>query len=317
MTRKMYILAKQRSPMNDIDAIRIDFSDDTAFIMNICIAFLMFGIALDMKISDFKRVVEYPKSVAVGLTSQLLVLPLLTIGLIKVWGPLPSLSLGLILIACCPGGNISNFAVHLARGNTALSVTMTSIVTLSAMVITPFSFALWASLVPATDPILATISIDPMAMVLIILQLIVVPLVIGMAINYRFPKITERIRKPIRQISLMIFASFIVFALIGNREYIVDYLHIVFALVVVHNIIALLAGFYFAKLNKRSFKDSKAICMETGIQNAGLGIVLILNFFGEYGGMMLVAAFWGVWDLISAFALATFWNRRSAKLVEQ
>jgi len=297
--------------MENIDAIRIEFSDSTALIMNICIAFLMFGVALDMKVADFKRILDYPKSVAVGLTSQLIVLPILTIALIKVWGPAPSMALGLILIACCPGGNISNYAVHLGRGNTALSVTMTSFVTLSAFLLTPVSFSLWSKFIPETQPILERITVNPLDMVRIILQLIVVPLAVGMWLNKRFSKITDKIKKPIRRISLMMFAAFIFFAVFGNRENIARYLHLVFLLVVVHNIIALVAGYGFARLNKRTLADSKAICMETGIQNAGLGLILILNFFSEYGGMMLVAAFWGVWDLVSAFTLGLYWRSRS------
>jgi BASS family bile acid:Na+ symporter len=272
----------------------------------------MFGVALDMKVADFKRIIEYPRSVAVGLTSQLLVLPILTVLLIKVWGPAPSMALGLILIAACPGGNISNYAVHLGKGNTALSVTMTSIITLSAFVLTPLSFALWSKLIPETQPILQTISVSPLDMVRIILQLIVVPLAAGMWLNRRYSSFTDKIKKPIRRISLLLFASFIFFAVFGNRANIAKYLHLVFLLVVVHNIIALVAGYTFARLNRRSLADSKAICMETGIQNAGLGLIIILNFFGDYGGMMLVAAFWGVWDLASAFGLALFWRYRSS-----
>ena len=312
MERKCIFL-RNHSNMENIDAIRIDFSSDTALIMNICVAFLMFGVALDMKVSDFKRVVEYPKSVAVGLTSQLIILPILTIMLIKVWGPMPSMALGLLLIASCPGGNISNFAVHLGKGNTALSVTLTSIVTLSAFLITPITFALWASFIPETQPILTKISVSPLDMVYIIMQLIVVPLSIGMLINYRFPKFTAKVRKPISTISLLMFMSFIFFAVFSNWANIMKYLHLVFILVVAHNVIAMLSGYYFAKLNKRTLADRRAICMETGIQNAGLGLVIILNFFDDYGGMMLIAAFWGVWDLISAFSVAMFWNWRSSR----
>jgi bile acid:Na+ symporter, BASS family len=303
--------------MNNIDSlVRIEFSPETAMIMNICIGFLMFGIALDMKVSDFRKVVEYPKSVVVGLASQLLLLPILTIVLIKLWGPIPSVALGLIMIASCPGGNISNFAVHLGKGNTALSVTLTSIVTIFAIIITPLSFSLWAMFLPETHSILSKIKVDQMSMFRIIGLVLLVPLIAGMWFNHRFGKISARIRKPIRTISLLMFTSFIFFAVFANRVNIVKYLELVFLLVVVHNILALSVGYSFARLNRRTLKDSKAISMETGVQNAGLGLILILNFFGEYGGMMLVAAFWGVWNLISALALGLFWNYKS-KLVVQ
>nr|HQU54884.1 bile acid:sodium symporter [Saprospiraceae bacterium] len=130
--------------MIDVDSIRINFSQDQLTFMNICLGFLMFGVALDMTIDDFKRVIKFPKSTLVGLTSQLILLPILTILIIKVWGPAPSIALGMLLVGVCPGGNISNFATHLAKGNAALSVTMTSIVTLAAIFVTPFSFEGWA-----------------------------------------------------------------------------------------------------------------------------------------------------------------------------
>jgi len=298
--------------MNNIDAIvRIEFSPETAMIMNICIGFLMFGIALDMKISDFKRVVEYPKSVLVGLGSQLIILPLLTIVLIKLWGPIPSVALGLVMIASCPGGNVSNFAVHLGKGNTALSVTLTSIVTISAIVITPLSFSIWSKFLPETQSILANIEVDQWSMFRIIGLVLLMPLMAGMWFHYRYEKITNRIKRPIRSISLTMFSVFIFSAVFVNRVNIVKYLELVFVLVVLHNVLALSAGYFFARINRRTIRDSRAISMETGVQNAGLGLILILNFFGEYGGMMLVAAFWGVWNLVSALALGLFWNFKS------
>ncbi|MDX1476770.1 MAG: bile acid:sodium symporter family protein [Saprospiraceae bacterium] len=298
--------------MENIDAIRIHLSQDNLSILNLCLAFIMFGVALDMRISDFKRIAEYPRAVAIGLTSQLLLLPLFTVALIKVWGPYPSIALGLIMIAACPGGNISNFAVHLGRGNAALSVTMTSVVTLGAIVLTPLSFALWSRLVPETRPLLREISVDALSMVRIIVQLILIPLVIGMLTNYRFPALTRRIRRTVRSLSIVLFMAFIIFAIVSNLDNIVKYLHLVFLLVIVHNLGALAIGYYFAKGARLPVGDCKAISMETGIQNAGLGLILIFNFFGNLGGMMLVAAFWGVWDLVSSFALAVYWNRKAS-----
>ena len=297
----------------NIDDIRIEFSGDTMMVMNLCLAFLMFGVALDMTTDDFKRIILYPRSVIIGLCSQLVLLPLVTVILLWIWNPYASIALGLILVAACPGGNISNFAVHLSKGNAALSVTLTSIVTLGAIVLTPMTFSVWSKAIPETQPILARISVDALSMVKIITQLILVPLIVGMFFNYRWPKFTARIRKPVRWLSLAIFATFIAFALFTNRANITRYLHLVFALVVVHNLLAFITGYYFARSMKLSFNDAKAISMETGIQNAGLGLIIIFNFFDEVGGMMIVAAFWGVWDLLSSFTLALIWNRMASR----
>ena len=154
------------------------------------------------------------------------------------------------------------------------------------------------------------ISVNPVDMFRIILQLILIPLALGMIVNARFPRFTNAVKKWVRMLSILIFAAFILFALIANYDNILEYLHLVFLLVVVHNVMAMAAGYYYARLFGLSKADAKAICMETGIQNSGLGLVLIFNFFSTLGGMMLVAAFWGVWDLISSFLLSLYWNRR-------
>ena len=298
--------------MIDVDSIRINFSQDQLTFMNICLGFLMFGVALDMTIDDFKRVVKFPKSTVVGLTSQLILLPILTILIIKAWGPAPSIALGMLLVGVCPGGNISNFATHLAKGNAALSVTMTSIVTLAAIFVTPFSFEGWAYFLPETQPLLHQIKVNAWDMVKIIFQLILVPLIIGMTMHYYLPGFTTRIRAWVKRLSLLIFFGFIVFALLGNIAAIKNYLYIVLGLVFFHNSLAMVQGYYFAKLNRLPEADARAISLETGVQNSGLGLVLIFNFFPELGGMILVAAWWGVYDLISSFLVANYWSRKKS-----
>ena len=295
----------------DIDAIRINFSGDQLLIMNFCLAFMMFSIALDIKLQDFKNVLRYPKATIVGLISQLLLLPIFTLVLIYFMQPHPSIALGMVLVAVCPGGNISNFATHHSGGNAALSITLTSIITLSAVFITPFSFKGWSTFVPDVQNILNSIHVDFLSMVSIIFQLIIVPLFLGMFINHKFPKFTGRIKKIAKNISLLIFMGFIIGAVAGNLEIVKKHLKIVLLLVFLHNTIALIIGYYFARLNKLPIRDAKAISLETGVQNAGLGLVLIFNFFPELGGMILVAAWWGIYDLISSFILSSWWAKKS------
>ena len=294
----------------DVDAIRINFSGDQLIIMNICLAFMMFSIALDMKLEDFKRVISYPKATLIGLTSQLILLPIFTLILIYVMKPHPSIALGMVLVGVCPGGNISNFATHHAKGNAALSITLTSIITLSAVFITPFSFQGWSYFVPDVKDILNDIEVGFLDMVKIIFQLILVPLILGMLINYRFPKFTQKIKRSAKNISLLIFFGFIVASVAGNMEIVKKYLKIVLLLVFLHNTIALMIGYYFARINKLPVPDARAISLETGVQNAGLGLILIFNFFPELGGMILVAAWWGIYDLISSFILSSYWARK-------
>ncbi|MBV6654084.1 MAG: bile acid:sodium symporter family protein [Mameliella sp.] len=296
--------------MDSIDAIKINFNPEQLRLLNICLAFIMFGVALDLRVDNFRELLRRPKAPVLGLTSQLILLPILTIGLIYLFRPAPSIALGMLLVSACPGGNVSNFAVHLSKANTALSVLMTSVSTLAAVVITPLYFTLLTPLVPGSEGLQGDIYVSPLSMVTTIVQLILVPLLIGMALHAKFPKITAVLKKPVRMLSMAIFIGFVIFALYANYDNIINYLYIVFYLVVIHNAVALISGYQWALRNGLPQADARAISIETGIQNSGLALILIFNFFDGLGGMALVAAFWGVWHLISAFSLAMWWQFR-------
>lgn len=297
--------------MESIDSILINFDADKMVLLNICLAFIMFGVALDMKLADFKFLKTNPSKALVGLCSQLILLPLLTFILIKIFNPPLSVALGMVLVASCPGGNMSNFFVAVAKGNVALSITMTTIVTLGATFLTPLNFSIWSRFIPGVEKIGHSVSIDPIAMIYIIIQLILIPLIAGVLFAYKFPKYTNKIKKNVRTLSVVIFFSFIIFALIGNFENIKTYLRFVFFIVLVHNVAALLLGYSFSKLFGYSKYDSRAISMETGIQNTGLGLVLVFNFFDGLGGMALIAAWYGIWNMASGYLLALYWGRNS------
>ena len=296
--------------MTDIDQIRINFDPETLELLNFVLGFLTFGVALDIRFDDFRKVFRQPKKVIVGLTSQWILLPIFTLVLIYFFQPPPSVALGLALVAACPGGNVSNYASHLAKGNTALSVTMTSFVTLMSLISTPLIFGLVTQLVPEAAALLKKIALDPFAVVTTIIQLILIPLAFGLFIGNRKPDWAAVIRKPVQVISMVIFISLIIGALLGNVDAIINHLHHVFLIVVLHNCIAYVIGYYFAKVNQLPEADRRTISIETGIQNSGLGLVIIFGFFQGLGGMMLVAAWWGVWDLISVFLLGLFWSKK-------
>jgi len=298
--------------MENIDALRINFSPDQLVLLNFCLGFLMFGVALDIKVRDFKQLFQDPKPPIVGLISQLLLLPLLTLGLTFVLNVQPSIALGMILIAACPGGNVSNFAVHLAKGNTALSVLMTSVSTLMAIFTTPLLFGLLTQYVPNTADLGQSITVDPIEMIQTILKLVVLPLSIGMSINHFYPKLTEKIKSPTKILSMLIFFGIVFFGIKGNWENILTYVDDIFFIVLIHNSLAFLLGFSWAKLMKMSIANTKAISIETGIQNSGLALIIALNFFSDLGGMALVAAWWGIWHLLSGFVVA-MWLGRSGE----
>ena len=299
--------------MEAIDAVRINFNPGQLTLLNICLAFLMFGVALDIKVSDFRYILKNPKMAAIGLTSQLLFLPILTILLARIFDPPASIALGMVLIASCPGGNVSNFMVHLSKANAALSVMLTSITTISAIILTPLAFSFWSTFIPGTEALGARISVDPLDMVKTIIQLIFIPLLIGMFINHRLEHFASKIKKGVKLFSIAIFFGFVIFAMVGNYQNVVNHVGKVFWIVLVHNGLGFCLGYFWSKLFKLKEKDARAISIETGIQNSGLGLILIFNFFDGIGGMAMITAWWGIWHLISGFGLAMWWSRASGE----
>ena len=295
-----------------IDDVALNFSPGSLTLLNAILAVVMFSIAIDLLPRDFKALLGAPKALLVGLASQFLLLPVLTFLLVSLVQPMPSIALGLILVAACPGGNISNFITHRAGGNAALSVSMTAVATVAAIVLTPLNIALWGSLYAPTRAILRETAIDPVQVAVTVGLMLVLPLVLGIALNVVRPALTARLRKPLQYLSMGIFVAFIAAALAANWGYFLDWAGYVAGLVILHNALALGGGYALATLARLSDYDRRAVTIETGIQNSGLGLVLIFAFFNGLGGMAIAAAFWGIWHAISGIALAALFARREA-----
>jgi len=302
-----------------LDTVRLNFNQGGLFLLNITLAFVMFGVALELKIERFKKVFTKPKSAIIGVISQFLLLPILTLGLVVLINPAPSIALGMILVASCPGGNISNFMTAHAKGNTELSVSLTAIADFSALIMTPFNFAFWggvyASIYSKGSGLIIPIEIDPVEMFKTMIILLGIPLTLGMLFSYKFPKITSRIIKPIKKASIIIFAAYVIVALSMNWQYFLKYVHLIFIIVLIHNALALTTGFSIARIFKLSQNDVRTITIETGIQNSGLALVLIFNpkLFNGVGGMAFIAALWGIWHILSGLGIATYWSRKPLK----
>lgn len=293
----------------NVDEIILNFDSSSLLLLNILLGFIMFGVALDLKIYDFKRILLHPKSSIVGLLSQWVVLPIITLIIIFVLKPQASIALGMILVAACPGGNISNFISKLAGANAALSVSLTALTTLAAIVMTPFSFAFWSSFLPGVNTLQSNISLNMWDMFATILYLILIPVVIGLLFAKYQPKVTQKIKRPINILSILIFAAFVVVAFSKNADYFLRYIHIIFFLVLLHNGLAFFGAYWFGRMFGLNSADRKSIAIETGIQNSGLGLILIFNFFDGLGGMAIVAGWWGIWHIISGLVLAFFWSK--------
>ena len=301
--------------MHPVDTLILHFNPGQMVVLNIAMAFLMFSVALDVRFSDFKRVVQFPKSIGVGLLAQYLVFPLLTLALIALFKPPVSVALGMVLVSMCPSGNITNFLTHFAGANVALSVTLNAIIILSATFVTPAGFLFWSKFIPESEALRQSFELNFVDMALIIVELIVAPLLIGMLLNERKPDFVARIRPWTQRISLLIFFSILVIALLGNRDNLVNYLGFVFILVAIHNGLGLGNGYWMGRLFKLPELDCRTLAFEAGVHNTALGLLLIFKFFNGLGGMALIAAWWGIWDLVTGMSLAYFWKKRGIKQI--
>ena len=291
-------------------ALPIVFNPASLIMLNAILALMMFGVSLSLRFDDFKRILLYPVAPLAGLFAQFLLLPLATCLFTWALNIEPELALGMILVASCPGGSFSNIMTWLARGNVAVSVSMTAVSSLAATVLTPLNFAFYGWLNPHTRQHLTQITIEPSSILLLVLLVLALPLVLGMLTGRKFPKLVTRSEKPLRIISLLIFLVFVAIAFSNNFALFIERFSSFFWLVVAHNLLALSLGYGMGTALKLSVPDRRAVTLEVGIQNSGLGLVILFTFFPQAGGMMLITAFWGVWHLVSGLTLSQFWARR-------
>lgn len=294
----------------NLDALRINFDTEGLWVLNVTLAIIMFGVALGITMDDFKRLFQNPKIVLTGIISQFILLPLVTFIFIILVKPYPSVALGMMMVAACPGGNISNFMTQMAKGNAALSVSLTAFATLVSLIMTPFNLHFWGNLYEPTSIILEKVSLDPLELVKLVTLILGIPLVLGMWVRSHKPALSIKLSKILKPVSLIIFMIFIVLAFSDNFDIFTNYVHHVLVLVIAHNLLALATGFYFAKAMRLSYRNQKTLSIETGIQNSGLGLLLIFSFFNGLGGMALLVAFWAIWDIFSGLVLASFWARK-------
>jgi len=270
----------------------------------------MFGVALDIKKEHFTHLLNQKKAVVTGLFSQFVLLPLFTVLLVSILPISKGMALGMLLVACCPGGNVSNFYSQMARGHVALSVTLSAFSSLAAFIITPLNFFFCISLVPALSGELTSLELDFASLMINMVSILLLPLLLGMWVSGSFPSFSKKIAGPIRILSMMLLTGFIVIAVVNNQNGFEAYLANVFWIVLLHNSGALFLAFYLSKLLGNSASVNRTVAIETGIQNSGLALILIFNFFDGNTAMAVVAAWWGVWHLISGFAFAAVMSKQ-------
>ena len=302
-----------------IDSIVVTLNAGGMNTINIILAFVMYGVALGIKPGIFVEVFKKPKSVLLGMLCQLILLPAFTCGLailISGWIS-PMMGLGMILVAACPGGNISNFMSSLGKANVELSVSLTAISTALAVFLTPLNFWLWGSAYLHFAPVaheVPTLVIPLWDVFKTIFILLGIPLVLGILTSHYLPKVAQALKKPLQWLSIIIFIAMVVLSFSSNIDAFLLSVKYIFLVVLIHNLVALGIGFTVGTLGKVPFRDRRTLTIETGIQNSGLGLALMLGTslfagFPPHGGMLVITAWWGIWHIISGLTVATIFNR--------
>lgn len=307
----------------NIDAINVTLNAGGMNTINIVLAFVMYGVALGIKPRMFVDVFKNPKSVFLGMLCQLVLLPLFTFLLaLALGGSITwTMAMGMILVASCPGGNISNFMSSLSKANVELSVSLTAISTALAVLLTPFNFWLYGSLylhfadIPGEVPTLVIPLWDVFKTIVILLGL---PLTLGILTSHFLPNLAEKLKKPFQWFSIIFFIAMVVLSFAGNFDAFLRCIKYIFIVVLIHNLLALSIGFLTGTAFKVPARDRRTLTIETGIQNSGLGLVLLLGTslftnFPPHGGMLVITAWWGVWHIISGLTVSTIFNRHDVR----
>lgn len=292
-----------------IDTLQLNFNPATLMALNVILGLIMFGVALDLKIADFKRALSRPRAFLIGVFSQFVLLPAAAFGLTYALDVSPSVALGMIMVAACPGGNISNFMTSMAKGSTALSVCMTAVSTTASIFLMPINVTFWASQRADTAQIMRDLAVDPLNMLGSVIVMLGIPLAVGLLISEKKPELAQKMKKPFKIGSLVFFGLLVVVAFGSNLKAFVDYIGVIFLPVAVLNSVALSIGYTMARFGRLTRPEARAVSIEVGIQNSGLGLVLIFAHFDGLGGMAAVAAWWGIWHIVSGLSAGFIWSR--------
>ena len=283
-------------------------------VLSLLLATMVFSVALELRVVDFRRVAQAPRAVVAGLVPQFVLLPGATWLATLVLDLPPNIETAMILVACCPGGSLSNVVTHHGRGNTALSVSISAVAAVMALVLTPFNFTWMVATNPATAGWLKQLDIDASAIWWSLLALLAVPMALGLLFSHQLPALTARMRKPLSSFSLFAMLAFIVLGLVAQRQLLTAQILPQLLIVVLHNSAGLLLGYLAAQAFRVAERDRRAIMIEGGMQNAGLALGIIAVQFNADLGMVIIASLWGIWHIVSGMALATLWRKQDARL---
>ena len=303
--------------LQQLDTLTINFNRTGNWLLMLFMAVVMYGVALGLKPQFFRGVFNRPRALFLGLACQWLIFPFVTFLLCVLFHSFvpPIVAMGLILVASCPGGAVSNFMTSYAKGNAELSVLMSTVTTLGAPIFTPINYAIWGGLYTkymdaSAGYVLRTLQVPPTQIALTVIVIIGIPVLLGLITVKFAPKASERLKDIMRYLSIVVFLC--VAGMMMSQNFILfrENIGYVFIIVLIHNLVGFGVGYAASTVGKTPVKDRRAVTLETGIQNSGLGLLLLFNtgiFPPEIakGGMAFVTAWWGVWHIISGLLLST------------
>jgi len=298
---------------SDLDTLRLTLGEGPQTGIKILIAVFLLGVALDTELADLRRVLRSPGVLIAGVGAQFVLLPALTLALCHALDVGGSVALGMLLVACCPAGNLSNLLTHRAHGDVALSIALTTCANLLAVIATPLAFGFWSARYPAAEQLLQDIRLDPVQMGVEVALLIGLPFALGVGIAARRPTLARRLRRPVEIAVLAVLLLVILAGLAARGSVILDHLDEVALPAIVQNAAVLLVGYAVARLLRLPAAGTRAMTFEMGVRNTALALVLALAYFDELGGVALVVAFWALWDVCTGLLLATLWSAQGRR----
>lgn len=282
-------------------------------ILSLVLMTMVFSVALELRVADFRRVAESPRAIVAGLIPQFVLLPGATWLATLLLDLPPNTEAAMILVAACPGGALSNVITHMGRGNTALSVSVSAVASVLALFLTPFNFTWMVSSNPATASWLRSLAIDASDIWVSLVVLLAVPMSLGLFIAHRFPAVAARLRRPLGRFAVAALLAFIAAGLFRERALLTAQILPQLLIVVLHNAGGLLLGWLCASAFRVSERDRRAITIEGGMQNSGLALGIIAVQFNADLGMVIVASLWGIWHVVSGLTMVGWWRSRDAR----
>jgi BASS family bile acid:Na+ symporter len=295
----------------DIDLIRLNINETSINVLKVIIAFLMYAIALELKLSDFKTLFAKPKALLVGLSLQFVFFPILTVLFIQLFDLRASIALGLIMIAASPIGNLANLMTTLAKGNLALSVGLTSFTNLISLITAPLFIIYLGQFNEATAQYLKTIHLDQKEILEGVFIVLGIPVLLGMLTSYYRPRLATKIQQKMKKVSSAFLILFVLSALAVNFQHFLNHVKEIFSITFAYHLLTIVISIILLKITNINYTNVKSILITGIMKNSGLAFSLTLQFFPSLGGMALLVAFATISQLITGFLIVKIFNSKS------